>query len=168
VVLGKPEPPAPPLDAHLTWPPGQVTSTKAPLFVEGFAYTARSVRWDERRLSFKIASREAWQAWCGLQRAYPTGSSPGDHACMPGFAKTNADGSCTFVYENDPPISVDCAKSTLCISTPRACACTANGCTAFPGEDISIDIVLQDGRGDGSIFLPESQNRNLRLTKLAR
>jgi hypothetical protein len=175
VVLGNPETPSAPTDPNRSWPPGQVIRDRdvAPELVEGFAYTARSIVWENRRLRFKLASREAWQAWCGLQRAFWQQSSGGvdNYACIPDAGAglvNNGQGACMQVVEGEPSVPADCEKRTLCLSD-KVCACSSAGCTARAEEDISIDISLRDGRGDGSLSLSRTgTTRSLRLTQDAR
>ena len=172
VIVGKDPPPAPATDGNAVWPPTvDPAMPLIPTYIPGFAYAARNIRWENRRLRFEIAEYEAWQPWCALQQSYPVG--PDSYSCVPGSgAVANRDpatGEVTCVSTgpdgNDVSPPVACFKAFSFCSALSPCACDAAGCKARTDFLYSFDIALRDGIGDGSTSL---SGGNVRLTQSGR
>jgi hypothetical protein len=129
VVLGRVAPPAPPTDPNQGWPePVSSMMGAPPLYIPGFAYTARDIRWESQRLKFRIDWFEPWQSWCALQTShhvqpqggasYFTCSRPEDEPACCG------QGTC--------PAGINCAHASQC-SAPYACSCDPGGANCYCG-----------------------------------
>ncbi len=168
VVLGKDTQPAPATDPDSPWPPSINPVTPVlPSYIPGFAYEARNIRWEARRLRFDIAQYQAWQPWCALQQSYQTG--PDSYNCVPGNGGvgTAPDGTGTqmcFAEDRAGNIvaPVQCFKLFLFCDGLGPCSCDATACNARTDFSYSFDIALRDGIGDGSNTL---SNGNVRLTQ---
>jgi hypothetical protein len=132
--------------------------------VEGFLYEARDIRWESQRLRFKVSSSDAFAAWCGLQKSTRVGDTV--YSCAPPGPTSMSigvdPGHCTA---GEPEKAIDCDRLALCQIPEQPCACTATACTSVVRADVSLDIALRDGVGDGSISFQEGPPFNIRVTR---
>jgi hypothetical protein len=175
-VMGTVAPPPPPTDITTPWPPGSppivtfadVTASNFPIpdqgIVEGFAYEARDIAWENLRLKFKVALGDAWRPLCDLYAANPITVAGQPVVCPTSWGWERGVG-CTV---GQTVLSdADCQHVLIaCTSTfqPR-CVCSETTCTPFAG-DLSVDVALHDHRGDGSVAGPIEAN--VRLTRASR
>lgn len=168
VILGKATPPAPATDPDAPWPPSlDLVTPVLPRYIPGFAYDARNIRWEARRLRFDIAQYQAWQPWCALQESYQT--EPGSFNCIPGNGGVGtmpAGTSVRMCFTQDGAgnviAPVECFKLGVFCGGTGPCACDETACNARTDFSYSFDIALRDGVGDGSNSL---SGGNVRLTQ---
>lgn len=157
-------PPAPPTDPALPWPPGR--SEEQTSYVSGFAYDARDMSWQAKRLRLSVQTYQPWEAWCGLQTSYPQSNAElaGAFSCVPDGLDSDAGGNCSVpgTTPTDPRIPVNCDAASLCY---EMCRCDAASCGATPDVFYRIDIAFDGSRAEGSISLWNS-NFNLRLDRV--
>lgn len=163
VVLGSGTPPAPPTDPTKTWPIALADKTQSlPTFIEGYSYPAYDITWSAGRLQFKLASKDPYGAWCGLQTSYALKDQPGRYNCIPGIAGGsgwNTDPTMPICWANDGSTmtTVPCGQYLVCGLT-STCSCNASGCGATPAHDYSFDLTFSFGKGNGSAILGSSHN----------
>jgi hypothetical protein len=172
ITLGTGPVPPPPTDPNVGWP-ADLTSDDASAKIypalEGFPYNADSIHWEADRLKFVIDRYSPWQAWCQLQtEVFPSSAGGTGYACAPdGYFVRDDQGNCIVAATSDATTGtpVNCVKYfPLCVGTPAICACNAGGCSATHAPDVSFDIALRNGEGDGSTTLKDMLT-NIRLTQ---
>jgi hypothetical protein len=179
VVFGS-GPPAPPTDPLALWPePGKggfvlnpndyfspITGVQP---VVGVPLTARDIRWEARRLRFRVEPVEALGSWCALQT--PVQAPWGEYFCSrlvtQGGTGDDGIGRCFAGGEFGP--EVDCKLAAACFTRP--CDCTASGCSvramSYPSgfwPVFHFDIALRGDEGDGSL----NTSNNVRLIRASR
>jgi hypothetical protein len=176
-VMGTAAAPPPPTDITIPWPPGSppittIADSAGPGLsipdegiVEGVAYEARDIVWENLRLKFKVALGDAWRPLCDLYAANPI-TVAGETVVCPASWGWQRDVGCTV---GEAILSdADCQHVLLvCASNykPTRCVCDETTCTPFAG-DLSVDVALHDNRGDGSVA--GAIKANVRLTRAGR
>jgi hypothetical protein len=173
VTLGLGPVPPPPTSPTEYWPANRKPSPSDPFdpgtprYIEGFRYAAHDVRWQGLRLTFKLATYEAWQPWCEMQTAFQTFDIPG-YNCMPGWGGgyTFDEDKCDSQDRQGTQVTeVPCGQFLLCDG--MHCQCDVAGCFGGTERTVSFDITFDPGlnRGDGSVLLEGAHT--LRLTRTA-
>jgi hypothetical protein len=150
--------------------------------LDGFTYTILKGGQLDNQLAFSVSSFEHFQAWCGLQNAYPTGlaaDSPpyGAYHCLPrgGETVTPADRSqpCAIVHGTQT-VTITAAQCTLCgLESPPIgiCTCDSCHCTASMTDTDKISLTFFGDSATGKIehnLYGEVDNnpRTLRLSRV--
>lgn len=156
VTLGEGEPPAPPTNSELGYPPGY--EAVPPPFLSGFLTVQRAEgaplsfvggKMTGERFTFGADWRELWKPWCALQPPVSLGDGLG-YGCLDVIGSTmNVDGGCTYQDRSRQTFPVDCGKLELC--TKRICSCTASACDLEPQAAWNFDLRITDDRATGSV-----------------
>lgn len=161
VVLGEVPPPTLPTDTSTPWPPGvgDAGTGSDAVYVEGFVYHARDIRWESRRLKFNVDLAEGWQPFCDLYKPITVGSR--SFICPEGGWSYATNDGCRL----SDGTSVDCTQLfAVCQGAGYGhCVCNETSCTAF-AETMSIDVSLHGDDGDGSVTGILNAN-NIRLIR---
>jgi|KBSMisStaDraftv2_1062788.scaffolds.fasta_scaffold214288_2 hypothetical protein len=172
IVFGSTPPPAPATDATAGYPPAG-THTVYTVYagseqaLAGFNYVGHEVQWIGQRLRFGVATAQALDSWCQLQKSYESripGQNPEvSYSCVPGIAsvgKMDADGGtlCFAVLDSQgTEVPVDCDQQQMCQGR-GSCVCDTCGCAApvvgYPNADVTFDGDVATGAvGPGSLSI---------------
>jgi hypothetical protein len=149
VVFGDPATPVDSVDpssSYGTRPDGPPADPSAgePDYKEGFAYQARDIRWENRRLKLAVNLSDAWKTRCDAIPPLTVGGQT--FICPTSWSYLYMEG-CKLV-DGTP---IDCALLGPCngISGPGHCSCNVTECHPNGGI-VYLDIALRDNIGDGS------------------
>ena len=164
VVFGQGDAPQPPTDLSQPWPPGapdggvMITNRSV---IEGFAYEARDIRWESRRLKFRVDVADAWRPVCDLMASTPITVGDQSWVCPPSWGYTAGQG-CKV---GDTMVSdADCAtlQARCQAGTDSGCICGETTCEAT-AQPVDIDVALRGDQGDGSAA--GGLSANIRLSR---
>lgn len=166
VTFGDDPPPPPVTDPTVGWPPGAPLEGQA--FISGFAYAARDIVWQARRLKLGVLIDEPYEPWCAMQTPYywPIAGDPPHYQCFTQDNWGDGNGHCYAGPIPDTTQEVDCGQIFTC----GMCMCDATHCATAsqmsPGDDptYTTDIAFDGAKADGSIFIA-GENYALRLTR---
>jgi hypothetical protein len=115
---------------------------------EGFVYPVENIDYQQGfRLQFKIFTNLPWSVWCKLQTPYKDMSNAGQYNCLPNEESSDGPNGCTI--GQPPGTPVDCGQLELC-QPGDVCQCTAQGCSAAPGEQ-SFDLAIVDNQATATV-----------------
>jgi hypothetical protein len=141
----------PPTNFDVAYPPGWF-GMGGPGYsgvAEGFDYTLRSVRLDDRRLQFGVSTFELWPVWCSHQTPIADVYNPGRYKCAPNGSVScrEVTGTGIVCYLAGQPI--DYGKLELCMSP--VCTCDSVACRVASYEDsITFDLFLDGENASGA------------------
>lgn len=160
---------APPTDPDKAWPSDLATVVWIPL-LQGYAHDARNVRWEAGHLTFTLSRYLPWQAWCQLQRnIFPSHYASSGYACVADDSvKMDNSGGC-YVAATPTATSgrpVDCEIAfPLCQGTPALCTCTPTGCEATELPPVTVDLILGEAIGAGTMTVPSDVSLEIHVTQ---
>ena len=134
--------------------------------LDGFPLTILKGKPSLPRLQFEANSSRFWKPWCELQTPYLREGSIEDWNCVLMDAQgtwgySQATG-CVLGSPTSGGVSVNCAKVALCAGGgdgPKACTCTAAGCTVWGGGgNLQFDLrvvgdEISGNRLSGAMYL---------------
>jgi hypothetical protein len=167
VTFGDGPPPPPATNPNVGWPPGAPLEGKA--FISGYAYAARDINWQARRLKLRVLVDEPYEPYCALQMPYlwPIAGDPPFYQCFSQDVWNDGYGHCYAGPMPDATQEIDCGYVYHCGAW---CSCDATHCatgTQMRGAQdgyYSADIAFDGANATGSFFIAGA-NYNLRLTR---
>ncbi len=172
VVFGDGPPPAEPTDPDVGWPMGVNPQLEAVPVADGYVYRSLDGTRTGDQLQIDVAVTELWQSWCELQTPYPIGGT-NEAQCLPNRPWDATPFECLIEGDaENPEMTVDCLKLTLCRRT-RVCTCTTtDGCVpSTTGLTLEVDVTIDGDEALGTIRWvnedPEISTRTARI-RLAR
>lgn len=145
LVFGEGDGPGTATDAELGWPVGVDPQLEAVPVADGFIYPSTGTR-TGTTLRIDVAVTDLWQSWCSLQTAHPVGGGSPEAQCLPNRPWDATPFMCTVEGdEENPVLSVDCLKLTLCRRT-KVCDCTTTGgCSPSPtGLTLQLEVTIDE------------------------
>jgi hypothetical protein len=165
VVFGSAPPPPAAQPGDTFWPAVSQADLTAigPDVLEGATYSARDLRWEQRRLRFTIVRNEPWEPFCAVQPTFPVADAPGGYQCLPERVIWSEVDRCTLQDSREP---VDCRVASVCDS--GSCVCTADGCHAAAALGYTFDLALEGDFGNGSTSMKRHWDgvTNIRLERI--
>lgn len=153
VIFGEDGPPAPPTDPDLGWPAGIDPQLDATPVADGFVYPSLEGTRTGSRISVEVAVTDLWAPWCELQTPVAIAETSDEAQCLPNRPWNASPFDCYVEGEGDDPmLSVDCLKLTLCRRT-RVCTCSlADGCSpSRTGLTMRLDLTIEGDEAVGTI-----------------
>lgn len=170
IVFGEGAAPAAPTDPEVGWP-AQIDPQMAGVPVaDGFSYASLGGTRTGDRLTIDVAVTDLWAPWCEIQTPHQIASGSDEAQCLPNrpWLAGTAFGCVLPADGDDPEVTVDCLKLTLCRRT-RVCACTgADGCMpSRTGLTMRVELTVTGDTAVGNILWtsedPEVGNQIARI-----
>ena len=153
LVFGEGSPPGEPTDPELGWPAGVDPQLTAVPVADGYFYPSVDGRRTGDTLRINIAITALWESWCALQTAHPVGGGSPEAQCLPNRPWDATPFMCTVEGDEDnPEMSVDCLKLSLCRRT-LVCDCTTTGgCVPSPTNlTMEVEVEIEDEEAFGTL-----------------
>jgi hypothetical protein len=153
LVFGEGPPPGEPTDPELGWPAGVDPQLEAVPVADGYFYRSLDGTRTGDTLRIDIAITELWESWCALQTPHPVGGGSPEAQCLPNRPWDATPFMCSVEGDaENPELSVDCLKLSLCRRT-RVCSCTnMGGCVPSPtGLTLEVEVTIEGEEAFGTL-----------------
>lgn len=168
LVFGDGSPPSEPTDPEIGWPAGVDPQLDAVPVADGYFYPSLDGTRTGNTLRVDIAITELWSGWCALQTAYPVGGGSPEAQCLPNRPWDATPFMCTIEGDADnPELSVDCLKLSLCRRT-QVCTCTTTGgcMPSATGLTLEVEVEIDGNEAFGTLRWTSEDDRGTRTARI--